>query len=261
MKQLLFILLIIVTFEAQAQSPFGISKEPAKKNLFFFELMGGAVLPSMKYTGTSFDTYQNRWYFDKTAGLALRFERSQRFSVSTQFSYSGQGVYFPDNRDYKLNTNYLNIYVPLELDCLLTGKKKKSGPCFIVYAGPYIAKQISGKLITSTLDAELGENDVASWDYGIEGGLGLRIPTYSLSGHSNLTIRASYYYGLANTFPTSIGYDAAQMNERILSTNGSRNQCGVKIMLTYGMSLEKKEVSTFTAGGDGKKTFKRFLIK
>ena len=261
MKALIVILLFFVSINLFAQSPFGVSKEHLEKKLFYVELMGGTVLPDIKFSGTSFSDAKSSRYFDKTGGVSFRFENKRFFSITAQLSYCGLGGYFPDNDDFKLKANYLNLFIPVELGCRMFSKKKKNGPCMILFAGPYGAKQIGGHISSNTLDIELTDNDISNWDYGAEGGIGLRIPTYSLNGHSNLTLKASYYRGFANTFPETIDYDSEQMTERMLSETGERYQCGFKLSLSYGFSLEKRQVSTFTAGGDGKKTYKKFLVQ
>jgi hypothetical protein len=51
-------------------------------------------------------------------------------------------------------------------------------------------------------------------------------------------------------------------NEQLmLSSAGKRFNHGIRITLAYEMSVLKKEFNKFTAGGDGKRTYERILVK
>ncbi|MDA3930177.1 MAG: hypothetical protein PF541_14605, partial [Prolixibacteraceae bacterium] len=162
---------------------------------------------------------------------------------------------------YRLNLKNLNLFIPIEFDYNVFKLKSKGRPMLVVFAGPYVANNIGGEIIRLENKVPITINEVAKWDYGIEGGLGFRIPTFSADGGGNLSLKASYYLGLKNTLPKSIsGYNDLEMNQYMLTTTGKRMNRGIRISIGYEFSLEKKKRTTFTAGGDGKRTYKRYVI-
>ena len=130
----------------------------------------------------------------------------------------------------------------------------------MAFSGPYVGYNVSGSMASGNNTIELSKDELSEIDYGAELGIGFRIPTFSMDGRSNLNIKASYFRGFANSFPADLSkYSAEEMSSYYLSSQGSRVNQGFKLTLSYDLSMEKKKVTTFTAGGDGKRTYKRFV--
>lgn len=260
-----FILVVVTLFIVQftfSQSPFGASTPLFGKNLFYIDLNGGLLIPSMNFADTPFDQIESQRFFGQTFGLSFRIQFQQHFSFSTQFSYRELGSNFLDNRNYRIRANYLNLFTPLEYDLFFSSKPKSTAPNLMLFAGPYFAYNLGGSINSDLVNGvELSESEIAQLDYGLEGGVGVRIPTFSFSGKSHLTIKASYFRGLANTFPVELAYEAQKADDLMLSSNGIRVNQGIRLAISYEFSLAKKEMTTFTAGGDGKKTYKRYIVK
>lgn len=261
MKKLLPILLLLFTLQSFSKRPFGPSDVPVGKNIFYIELMGGGILPEMIFSGTPYDAYISDPALRRTGGIALRFQNSKVLSYSALISYREQGVTFPEKNETSLNANYLNLFIPVEFDLNFLSEKKKAGPAVVFFAGPYAAYYLGGNVKDLNYDFPLTKNEMNRWDIGVEAGVGIRIPTFSLQGRSNLNLKVSYYYGLNNSFPAVFpDYNNEQLEQLLLSGTGSRINRGLRLTISYEISLNRQKMNTFTAGGDGKKTYKRFLI-
>lgn len=244
-----------------AQSPFGVSKEVFKKSLYHIEISAGAMSPSIGFSGTPFDNIQRSFGVDKTGGLAFRVQFKEKISFSTQIAYRSASVSIPEYNDYCIRAHYINLFTPFEFNCNIIRRKRKSDICFLLFAGPYVANNMGGDMSVTGNSIKLTASEINQFDYGFESGLGMRIPVYSLGEKSNITIKASYVCGLANTYPVSLQkYTSNEQSKFLLSTQGNRYVRGVQFSLTYEILLEKKAASYFTAGGDGKKTYKKFLV-
>lgn len=260
-----FILVALAFFIVQisfSQSPFGASTPQFGRNLFYIDLTGGLVIPSMTFSDTPYDQIESEQFNGKTYGASFRIQFRKELSFSSQFSYRELGSNFLKNGNYRIRANYLNLFTPLEYDLFLTPKPKSYLPNLLFFVGPYFAYNIGGSIKTDLVNVvDLSVNEIAQLDYGLEGGVGFRIPTFSLTGKSHLNIKASYFRGLANTFPFELTYDTEKANNLMLSDQGIRANQGIRLAISYEFSLAKKEMTTFTAGGDGKKTYRKFIVK
>lgn len=257
---LVILVLISVAVSAKKNAPFGPTVQQYENNVFYLELLGGGIMPSMKFEGTNFDNYQSGRFTGQTEGIGFRIQSTKSFSYGALISYRAQGLSVPDQNKYLLNTNYLNLFVPLEFGVHLIQSKRKASPVLLGFAGPYAAYFLNGNAEAGGEEYPITSAEISQWDAGIEVGLGLRIPTFSLQGKSDLNLKVSYYYGLMNTYPN---FDAAYPEENLdillLSKTGSRFNRGIRFTFSYALSFGKGTPQTFTAGGDGKKTYRRFL--
>lgn len=256
---LITVLLLQIT--VAAQSPFGSSKQFFQKKLYYAELNGGGILSSMDYKKNQYDSYQSNPFLNKTFGLGLRVQFSNNLSFSTQLTYRTLGASFPKYDSMILKANSLNLFVPFEYDYFFKPVPNRVLPNAMFFAGPYIAYNIGGHIVSDRIKQELTSDEMLDYDYGLEAGFGLRVPTFSFTGKSFITVKASYFRGFANTLPASIRHSDEQMNMLMLTDKGRRNNQGIRLTLSYELTLTKVEMTSFTAGGDGKKTYKRFVVK
>jgi hypothetical protein len=258
---IIFCQLMLLAFFLSAQSPFGASKVGFNKNLFYFDLNGGFSTPSLVFDNNQFAGLKSDRFFDQTFGMGLRIQFKPKMSFSTHLSYRELGGKFNDYHQFCLQANYLNLFSPLEYDIQLTAKPRSHLPNIMLYAGPYFAYNLGGTINSEQIELLLTSNEMAQLDYGVEGGMGIRVPTYSFTGKSYITLKASFFRGLANNFPVGSTHELAQKEQLMIADAGSRFNQGLRLTVSYELSLNKKKMTTFTAGGDGKKTYKRILVK
>lgn len=260
MKTPLLFLFLFVTFSVFSQTPFGASKQKKKESKYHIELIAGAITPSIQYKNTFFDNFEQDLVVDKMAGLAFRINLSELVSFSTQVNYRSASISIPDYNEYFLTSHYINLYTPFELNCNIYKRRRKSGKCLFFYGGPYFAVNLGGEMSSQNFVLALSSNEIAPYDYGLELGLGIRIPTYTFTTKSNIAIKASYLFGLANTFPESFqSYSNDELSNYLISADGQRVNRGFQLTITYEISVENKSITHFTAGGNGKKTYKKFI--
>jgi len=256
-RSITIFLILFSSIFLMAQSPFGVSKQPFTGQTCYFELNGSAMLPKVGFSGTGFDNTISENIFRKAFGMAIRWQYERNWSLAGNVTYRETGAYFPSNNNFRLKSNDINLYIPVEFDLYIKAKPRMKPPQFVFFAGPYFSYNIGGEIISDLLQQDLSEQNISPYDAGVEAGVGMRIPTFSFSHRSFINIKASYFYGLLNTFPNErVAYE-----QLMLSKAGKRFNHGIRITLAYEMSVLKKELSSFTAGGDGKRTYKRILVK
>lgn len=260
MKFLLFFLLFYIGNFAFGAGPFGPSGQSNSRNIFYIELMGGGILPDMTYSGTPFDNFKTKPELTHTEGIGMRFQSTKAFSIGLMFSYANQGVMIPEAGNYALNTGSLNLNIPFEYGLALGKSKRKANPVFLLFVGPYASKALKSSL---SIGKETIQNDLINpypYDFGAELGMGIRIPTFSVQGKSDLSIKVAYDKGFINNFPDGIAeLTELEQEKMLLVPFGQRTNKGIKVTLTYAFSLQAPSNNSFVAGGDGKKTYKRFL--
>lgn len=256
-------LLLLSVLALNAQQPFGPSNNGEPENLLYIELLGGAMWPTMIFTGTPFDREIPGRYIRQNNGIALRYNPNGLFSFSALLSYRELGVYFLDLDETEMKANYLNVFLPVEMEILLSRLRKKVGPSILLFTGPYVAYFLGGSIEDRQQEFKLtGGQEINRWDAGAEAGVGFRIPTFSIENRSNLNLKFSFYYGLINTFPPLVPNEPDdRLNSLLLSKTGTRFNQGFRLTLSYEIALRKHKIESFTAGGDGKKTYKRFVLQ
>jgi hypothetical protein len=107
----------------------------------------------------------------------------------------------------------------------------------------------------------LKAGDITTINWGGEGGLGIRISTFSLESRSNINLRLSYLQGFNDT------YSAFEKNRQDQSTTqklyldgGKRFNNVIKLTIGIEIPFKNRKLVSFTAGGDGKKTYKKVVV-
>jgi hypothetical protein len=264
-KSTLFILMLIISFISKAMltdgDPWFTSKDKMIKNKTFIELFGGSVYSNMNYSAKSFNTVERVPLFTYDTGISIRFQRGKWFSFSPRLTYLCQGVSFDDDLKYKLRANYVNFSVPLELQFGLRNKMNKSIPKIFFYATPYIGTPISYHIKNNVYSDWLSYSEMSVFNMGVEAGFGFRIPTFSLEGSSNITIRLSYLRGLIDTYTKLEKTIVNQpLREQLFLDGGKRFNSAIKLTIGIEIPVKTKKYVSFTAGGDGKKNYKRVVV-
>jgi hypothetical protein len=265
-KKSIIVLLLIILFNSGKanffdKDPWFTSKDLMIKNKTFFELFGGVVSPDMTYSIKSFNKIEQVPLFLYDVGISLRFQRGKWFSFSPRLTYLCQGVSINNDLKYRLRANYVNFSIPLELQFELNKKMNKSVTRFFFYATPYIATPISVNLKTNIYSDWLSYSEMNVLNVGGEAGLGFRIPTYSLEGSSNITIRLSYLRGLNDTY-TKLEKNIVNqtLRDQLYLDGGKRYNSAVLLTIGIEIPVKAKKYVSFTAGGDGKKNYKRVVV-
>jgi hypothetical protein len=257
-------LLIVLTCELSAQSPFGEAKERFSKNIYFIELTGGTILSTFNFFDTPLDNSESALLFNQTEALSFRAQFRRHFSFSPRISYDIKGGAYPqlyDYEDFIVKSHYLSLLTPVEFNGYFSEKKKITKPGWLLYLGPYVSYNLGGYLKKEEVEYDLNPDDFNVFDAGFEAGVGLRIPTFSFTGMGNFTIKAAFYHGFVNSYPEKQTSRIADYEELMFSENGTRYNMGLRLTLSYEIALLKKEMPTYTAGGDGKKSYKKFIVK
>ncbi|MFA9389136.1 MAG: outer membrane beta-barrel protein [Prolixibacteraceae bacterium] len=259
MKNILLLLIIFIGFNSFGEHPFGPSQN--RNHLFYFELVGGGVMPAYS-ANTSSDLVAN-YNFGYQEGFAFRYQLMDRYSVSTQLSFLKHDVNYGVNKEYRLESSHLTLFVPLEVEWSLSSVRDKVSSTLSVFAGPYIINNMNGKFAHGKNVEQLDFADMPQWDYGVESGIGFRFPVFSANMRNNLTLKASYYRGMNTDFelPTGVSDEPANLKSALLAQSTSIRNNGIRFSVCYEFSLKKWEMSTFTAGGNGKTTYSRYVLK
>ncbi len=249
---LIVFFLFLFGSSVSAKNPWYSDKDKFAGNGCYLELFGGGVYPNMKFSNAELNSIERKSMFMYDFGMSLRCQMINWFSAGPRLSYFGQGVLLNDNSKYQLKANYIGLQVPLEFQFDLIKKKKGANMKSFFYLAPYLAVPISGTIQTSMTETNIvrGKN-IADYNYGAEAGIGVRIPTFSLEDRSNLIFRLSWLQGLSNVFPES---------GSVPEIGGNGINSAIKLTVCVEIPLKNKKMVSFTAGGDGKKKYKKVVI-
>jgi len=257
----MFLLSLNASANFRNDNPWFTSKDLLVKNKTFFELFGGAVYPDMIYSEKSIINVEHKPLFSYDAGVSIRFQRGKWFSFSPRFTFLGQGVSMNDELKYRLLSKYVSFTLPVEFQIDLSQKMNKSNPKIYFYFGPYIATPASINILTNGSSVWLKRSEMTIINYGAEAGLGIRIPTFTLDGRSNINLRLSYLRGLNDTYSVyEKGIKDQSKRAQLYINDGQRFNSGIKLTVCIEIPLKTKKFVTFTAGGDGKKNYKRVVV-
>jgi hypothetical protein len=264
-KIILLFWVILLSFSAEAnflkKDPWFTSKDLMIKDKTYFELFGGAVYSNMTYSLKSLNIAERNPLILYDAGISLRFQRGKWFSFAPRLTLLNQGVSMKDELKYRFNANYLSFSFPVELQFELSNKMNRSVSRIFFYMTPYIATPISVHIVTNEYSNWLLLNEMKTINWGGEAGVGLRIPTFSLEGRSNISVRLSYLRGFNNTY-TQFEKNLTTQSQRdqLYVIDGKRFNNAIKLTVGIEIPLKNKKIVSFTAGGNGKKNYKRVVV-
>ena len=180
-KNICVIFFFFLFFSAFAQQKF--DKE------FFVGANSGLILSKIDFI----PAIEQQYLMGYNGGVSARFITEKHFGIQTELNFSQRGWKSDSLASHTLN--YLEL--PL-LTHLYFGKKKVR---VIINLGPKIAYLLSEKSNDSGNEPVI--KDWKRFDYGICGGGGLEFHTKKLA----YVLEGRYYFGLADIFPISKGYD------------------------------------------------------
>ncbi len=258
---LLIITILFFNIELKAEkNPWYASKDDMAGTKVYYELFGGIIYPAITFSNSNYDNAVRTTFVLPEFGISARFQFKKWISLAPRLSYSQQGIGFQDGSIYKLTTNNINFSLPVDLQFQIGKSNIVGATRFFLFAGPYIGAPFTGKVSTGDYSYSLNFNDLSFPDYGFEAGFGFRIPTFSLENRSFLNIKLSYSRGFANTYSASEPLLNPPLNERLYLDGGQRFNGGLKLIIGIEMPKKSKRIISFTAGGDGKKNYKKAVI-
>lgn len=226
----------------------------------YIELVGGAQQTDMRYTGLPYPGLKRNIVPNLYGGIGYRYQIGDYFSIGGTGYYSKQGLSMGKNDHYILESNNIGLFIPIEYYINMTDDRKKKSMVFF-QAGPYIAAPYSGTIQSKDCLTSLNQSNIAPVDLGFECGAGFRIKVYSLQGRSFIRCKLSYFRGLTNTFADNeLNGTAESLNQPHYQISGNRHNQGFRVTASIEIPLKKENVTTYTAGGDGKKNYKKFAI-
>jgi hypothetical protein len=241
-------------------NPWFKDKDKMVGNSFHIELLGGGILPFTRYKPEAYNELETKQLILFETGLIFRFQRGKWFSWLPGIKYLQHGSHIVSPYEYKLKANYLTFSLPVEWAFEIERKYKKSTSALILFAGPYIASPISGSVTGEGFQEDIFQNSFTRFNYGIEGGFGFRIQTFSLSDKSNINLRVSWMQGFNDAFAPEEIISPPAAYDQFNFLEGKRIISGLKVTLSFEISFKSKKIVSFTAGGDGKKNYKKFVI-
>jgi hypothetical protein len=261
MKKLFILLVFIaVTASVWAETPWFPPTNLIKAKKTYFELFGGMQQADMRFDSPGFPGLKRNFDPKVAAGFGFRYQVGDYFSSGLYAVYSQNGISLGEENHYSFYSDNFGIYWPVEYHIKICPDPKVKTRLF-VQAGPYFSVPVGGRVISGNYTLPMTKALVAPIDYGVEVGSGVRVAVFSLQGRSYIRLKASYFRGFANTYSESeLNGTARSINQSIYSVTGKRVNQGLRLIFSIEIPLEREDVVTFTAGGDGKKTYKRFVM-
>lgn len=251
---------ITIVSTLRAETPWFPPTNLIKEKKAYFELFGGMQQSDMRYDAPGFPGLKRHFDPKVAAGVGLRYQVGDCFSSALYGMYSQNGISLGDENHYNFYSDNFGIYWPVECHFRISPDPKVKTRIF-VQAGPYFSVPVGGRVTSGKYTLPMSKALVAPFDYGIEIGSGVRAAVFSLQGRSYIRFKASYFRGFANTYSASEQNGTApSLNQPLYAITGKRVNQGLRLMFSIEIPLKREDVVTFTAGGDGKKTYQRFVI-
>ncbi len=268
-KSIIITVILLVTAEMAfcQKGPWFKDKEKFIESCCHLEIFGGISLPGMKYSDPAVSSLDNDLFVLPDFGASFRYQKIKPFSFGARISYSGMGVHFSDISGfypqgstmvgYSLKIFYLTLSSPFEYQVDIIKSIRGGNPKTFFYLTPYISTPMSASVESSNTSLNLKSGkDIKKFDCGAEVGFGFRIPTFSLEDRSNLILRFSFLQGFIDSYPTD---NNKVLNPKFLVVDGTRYNSAAKVTLCIEIPLKPQKVISYTAGGDGKKNYKKVV--
>jgi hypothetical protein len=269
LKKLITYLFLILLLTTTAKHNFAVTREKnpwytkdmQSANRTFVEIFGGGIYSSMLYSDKNYQSFERNHNILQDYGLGIRFQFGYLFSVNPRIANFGQGISLKTENQYHFKQNMVGVFLPFEVQIPLKNRMKTGITKLFFYVAPYLSTPISGEIKTINSIQKPRASDMVKYNYGAEAGIGIRIPTFSMNERSNINIRASYMRGFNDTYsPFELDKILHPIGEEIYLLGGLRYNHGIKLTLSIELFLSSNKMTTFTAGGDGRKNFKRVIV-
>ncbi|MDR0546696.1 MAG: OmpA family protein, partial [Dysgonamonadaceae bacterium] len=238
MKRISFSLfLCLLTFVLQAQND---STEIAagKKLKGYVGLAVGLNSPTMHYSSNGLNDYKSEIYFNTLYGIFAEFplDAANRFWIRPEIDFLTRGQHIKKDVEYTMDAHYVNLAVPFSY-CF--SNENASAIPYLALA-PSLGLATGGKIKLDEQSTKITGGNLNPLDFGIYGGLGIKIPIKTAGREIlRLGIEAGYYFGLANTYSEQeLDNDAKALNVNFYDLEGeSRSHRGFQVKISASVPL------------------------
>lgn len=257
MRTLLFFAVAILPIFTCAEETFGAYKN-ARQDIYFIEFIGGAGFPSLYGASLS---QQNETNFAYNEGISFRWQNRELISVAGQLNHANSTYFSVFHSGASLNTTNITFYIPVEVEFKLVKNKRRVSSRILLFSGPYVGYYLGSHIKSDVGIGNRALDEFNKWDFGLESGIGFRLPIFKMHTLSNLSFKASYFRGFGEFGSSNSNYNnlfslkMVAVNEPVSLYNH-----GVRLTACYELSLRKWKMTTFTAKGNGKTNFERFVV-
>jgi len=226
---------------------------------YFIEVIAGGSYSNFYYSQRLNNQINRQLSIMPHAGLTFRVQLKKYLSIAPTFCYENRGTHISDQIEYQFLSRYFTFYLPVEYNWLMfPGSRSQSG--YFISLAPYAGIPFNGAINYEGLKIPISEGNLKPFDLGAEIGAGLRISTYSKKNITNLRIKLSFCQGFVDTFSSMEKKgEAIALNLPKYIIDGKRLNQMVKLSIGLEFPFKQKEIVSFVAGGDGKKTYKKYV--
>ncbi len=258
---ILFIIVAAFTITGMAQKNPWYSKDMNSTGCCYVELSGGGSYSTVVFNDKNYIPLKTNFLIFPEFGITYRAQFSKSFSVSPRLFFLKIGETVSQTEKYTLTINDLSLLLPVDFQISLGGKRKRGITKIHMYAGPYGAIPLFANITTKKNSLRMSSNELTPWNYGIETGIGIRIPTFTLEASSNLNFRIAYRRGFSPLYQDlNIKAGAPFADNDITLIGGNRFNQSISLVVGIEIPMKSKSFVSFTAGGDGKKNYKKVVV-
>lgn len=197
----------------------------------------GVNFPWFGYTNPNLKDYKSSITERELFGLFLEARLKKNWAIRPELLYVGKGQKI-DNLgiSYKLKSNYFEMRLPV----VYTYKPGRAVSPYAIL-GPTVSLASGGKITFDNLETKITKANLATLDYGLVAGLGVKVPLKIQRLPLVLGAEVAYTHGFNNTYGESEkAGSATALNRSSYSIEGTRRNRGVEFALSLAMSLHKK---------------------
>lgn len=261
MKRILAPLLLLAMWLGSYAEYRPFAPKKGYEPIFYVELLGGAFVPA--FSNALNQVSSANYSPGYSEGIAIKFQVLNKYSLAVQTAMLRHEVKYGMENEYQLESSQLLLMMPLEVEWSLTPHREQVSPVISLFTGPYLLNNRNGSYRIEKTTVQLSKNDIPDWSYGVEAGLGFRLPVFSMNMRNSLAFKASYYHGLNESFALPIAQTLGEsqiLKSSLLSESTFSRNSGFKLTIVYEFALKKYKMTRFTAGGNGKTTYERLVI-
>lgn len=197
----------------------------------------GVNFPWFGYTNPNLKDYKSSILGRELLSVFFEAQLKKNWSIRPELLYIGKGQKI-DNLgiSYKLKSNNFEMRLPVVYTY-------KSGQAVSPYAilGPTLSFVSGGKITFDNSETKITKANMATLDFGLVAGLGVKVPLKIQSLPLVLGAEVAYTHGFNNTYGESEkNGDATALNRNSYTIEGTRRNRGVEFALSLAMPLHKK---------------------
>ncbi len=226
---------------------------------YFFEVSAGGSYSDFYYSQRLNNQINRSFAVLPHVGMTFRVQFKKYLSLAPTVAYENRGTSISDQIEYQFSSRYFSFYLPVEFNRLMYPRSRSQSGYFISLA-PYVGFPFNGSIHYEAFKLPISKGNLNLFDLGAEIGAGVRISTYSKENITNIRVKLSLCQGFVDTFsPMEKKGEAIALNLPKYIIDGKRFNQLIKLTVGIEFPFKQKEVVSFVAGGDGKKTYKKYV--